>query len=96
MLVGMKLKLLKIVSAVVLTLSTGAVAVACGDGELGEECDAVGKGDGECEDGLVCARDSNGALLCLLLCEGDAQCPTDRSCNGIEGTSVKACRLKTK
>jgi hypothetical protein len=90
------MKLPRILSAVLLTLSLGGLAVACGDAEQGEACDVIGKGDGECEDGLICARETGGAVVCLRQCKDSAECGTDRECNGIEGTSAKACRLKIK
>jgi hypothetical protein len=90
-----RMKLTKIVSAILLTLSLGGLAAACGDAELGEKCEELGKGDGECEDGLICAKETGGAVVCLKLCSDSAQCDADRECNGIEGTNAKACRLKT-
>ena len=89
------MSLRRIASAIALTLFTGSLAVACGDGELGESCDTAGKTDGECEDGLVCGKDTSGALLCLKTCADSTACSSDRECNGVEGTNIKACRLKT-
>ena len=93
MMPGMRLS--SLFSAVLLTLSLGAVAAACSDAELGEKCEDLGKTD-ECEDGLVCGKETGGAIICMQTCSDNAQCPADRECNGIEGTSTKACRLKTK
>lgn len=92
MIPGMKVH--KIVSALFLIVFTGALAAACSDAELGEKCEDVGKTD-ECEDGLICGADTGGAVVCLKLCAEDTQCPADRECNGVSGTNVKACRLKT-
>jgi len=84
----------KLLSALFLVTSLGAVAIACSDAELGEKCEDQGKTD-ECEDGLICGKDTGGAIVCLKTCTDSTQCPADRECNGVEGTSTKACRLKT-
>jgi len=67
-------------------------AVACGDAEIGEECDEVGSSD-ECEDGAICTNEETGAV-CRAICTDDAQCPADHECNGISGTNVKSCQPK--
>jgi hypothetical protein len=79
-----------------LLLVLGALALGCGKAALGEECEEAGKTEDECESGGVCGKDTNGALVCLKVCAADTDCSADRACNGVEGTSTKGCRLKTK
>ncbi len=70
--------------------------LACsGEHDLGEQCEESGKTDGECESGGVCSPDTAGALRCLKICVEQTDCPADQECNGVEGSSLKACRLKT-
>lgn len=72
------------------------VAGCGGEGDIGEECDASGATEGECVGGLICgkASDSSDVLVCLRLCADQDECASDEDCNGIEGTSLKGCRLK--
>lgn len=51
--------------------------------------------DEECPGGSVCATNS-GKLLCSETCQTQADCRADYECNGVTGSSVKACRPKTK
>jgi len=67
-------------------------AGACGDAEIGEECDDVGSTD-ECEDGAICTNEETGSV-CRALCTDDTQCPETQACNGISGTNVKSCQPK--
>lgn len=70
--------------------------VACSsESKLGEACDESGKTEGECEAGGVCGKDGNGAITCLKVCTEQANCGAERECNGVEGTNVKGCRLKS-
>jgi hypothetical protein len=64
--------------------------VACGDADIGEECDETGDTD-ECVDGAVCTNDGEGAV-CRALCVEQEDCPDDEACNGISGTSLKSCQ----
>lgn len=71
--------------------------LACSsEGDVGESCDALGQGSGECKSGLVCAIPGPGAVgpACMPLCLRDEDCRPDQECNGISGTNVKACRFK--
>lgn len=49
--------------------------------------------DEECPGGSVCAAHS-GRLLCSTVCETKEDCRADYECNGITGSSIKACRPK--
>jgi hypothetical protein len=72
------------------------VVLACGgEGDIGEPCDERGKTDGECKSGAVCGTDTGGALRCLKICAEQANCLADQECNGVEGTNLKACRIKS-
>jgi hypothetical protein len=80
--------------AVLLILGT---VVACGDGDIGEDCDEEGVVGGECVDGAVCGkRDSQtaGGLVCLKQCTTQADCGSGEDCNGVGSTSLKGCRAK--
>ena len=72
-------------------------APACGgEAELGEECAESGVEDGECTDGAICGKssDAEDALRCLKVCNVKEDCASAEDCNGVEGSSVKGCRLK--
>ena len=74
-------------------LFVGLVA-ACADGDLGESCDESGVVDGECDDGLVCGKksDDSNDLFCLKQCSAQSDCAGNEDCNGVSGSSLKACR----
>ena len=70
---------------------------ACGsEGAVGDACGESGAEAGECEEGAVCGKqsDDSEALECLVVCKGDGDCPADRACKGVSGTSIKGCRDK--
>jgi hypothetical protein len=72
-----------------------AFVLACsGESKLGEECDELGKTEDVCESGSVCGKQTGGAVVCLKQCADDANCASTEGCNGVEGTNIKACRLK--
>ena len=48
----------------------------------------------ECLGDAICGKDTDGGIECIQVCNDKAECPADRDCNGVEGTSVKGCRLK--
>ncbi|MCC6552571.1 MAG: hypothetical protein IT372_06040 [Polyangiaceae bacterium] len=85
---------------VFLGLLAGALsALGCGgEAAQGEECDEAGGEADVCEEGSVCGKHDGASeeLVCLKICTDDAQCASDESCNGVEGTSTKGCRLKDK
>lgn len=71
-----------------------ALAAACAsDGAVGDACDKAGTADG-CESGAICANDANGNNYCRKTCTDQAQCSAVESCNGISGSSTKACQPK--
>src|SRR5688572_29484685 len=48
----------------------------------------------DCPGGTVCA--SHGTqLLCSMVCQNQENCREQYECNGITGSSIKACRPKT-
>jgi hypothetical protein len=66
------------------------------EAERGEVCEEAGAQEGECTEGNVCGKETDTSeLKCLQVCTDQAQCPTGLECNGVEGSSVKACRLKS-
>jgi hypothetical protein len=71
--------------ALVLALVSG-----CGSAEIGEECDDVGESD-ECEDGAICTNEASGGV-CRAVCNETTDCPSNHTCNGVSGTSVKSCQ----
>jgi hypothetical protein len=77
--------------ALLLVLSSTACS---SEAKLGESCDEPGKTEDVCESGGICGKDTDGATRCLKLCSSDTDCPTERACNGVEGSSAKGCRLK--
>jgi hypothetical protein len=67
---------------------------ACSGGsKIGESCTKTGA-TSECVEGAVCSKDTGGAVKCLKLCTAQTDCSGAESCNGVEGSSLKACRLK--
>lgn len=73
-----------------------SVAACSSEGKVGESCEESGKTDGECESGAVCGKDTDDSQICLQICSVQADCGGDKDCNGVEGSSLKACRLKEK
>lgn len=70
--------------------------VACGGGDaaLGEECGESGA-DGECAEGGICGKsDSHDALQCIKICTDQTDCAAGEECNGVDGSSIKGCRIK--
>ena len=65
-------------------------AVACDDGDIGEECGEPGEMD-ECVDGAICTNEGEGAF-CRALCKEQEDCPDDESCNGVSDTKLKSCQ----
>jgi hypothetical protein len=87
-----RMRLTKLVFAGLLLAIPAAVA-ACGKNSLGDPCEHLADPD-ECEDGSICAKELNGENVCLKVCASDADCSSDRACNGVTSTNVKACRKK--
>lgn len=76
-------------------LAVGMVGLlACGGGaDVGEACDTPGNRD-ECVEDAVCDKLDDGDVQCLLLCVDKEDCPEDFDCNGVSGSSLKACHPK--
>ena len=69
------------------------VLAGCGGGaKIGESCSVEGA-TSECEDGAVCDKDKAGPQ-CLKICVETTDCPSTYECNGVSGSSIKACHLK--
>ena len=63
---------------------------------MGEECEEVGKVDGECEDNAICTKPSDTAApVCLKQCIDQSGCAATEACNGVSGSNIKACYPKT-
>lgn len=76
-------------SALILGLAS---LVAC-TGELGEGCDEEGRVSGECDEGLVCGRQTNATeLTCLKQCNAQTDCGEGEVCSGVGQGSLTACR----
>jgi len=48
----------------------------------------------ECPDGSICDELAGQAMRCVKLCEIQSDCRADLSCNGVTGSSFKACKPK--
>ena len=63
----------------------------CGGGGEGDSCSTSNSTD-ECDDGLVCTKETK-ATVCRLLCDNPAiECRMGTTCNGISGGSHKSCQ----
>jgi hypothetical protein len=72
-----------------LTCETGAAAGYCT-----KACTTPGSTDG-CPDGSICDAIIGTAMSCVKICkEGGGECRSDQSCNGVTGSSTKACKPK--
>jgi hypothetical protein len=78
-----------------LLASAALLQAACGDSEIGEACETPGETD-ECVDGAVCIQAVSGQdPTCFKICDSDTDCnTTTESCNGVQGSNLKACRIK--
>jgi hypothetical protein len=74
----------------VLAVASLFLVTACGDPEVGEECEEVGSAS-ECEDGAVCTN-TGGERICRARCTEQEQCPPGYACNGVSGTNSKSCQ----
>jgi hypothetical protein len=66
------------------------LVTACGDPDIGEECDDAGSST-ECEDGAICTNE-NGKAICRAGCVEQEDCPAGYACNGVSGTNLKSCQ----
>jgi hypothetical protein len=100
----MKRTLLAVVGVVLVMAACGTTARP-----IGEACVVEGATAGECESGAICGKDPNDVLACLKICDygstADAgktdagaapSCSADQECNGVSGSTIKACRDKKK
>jgi hypothetical protein len=71
-----------------------ALGVACSGGKaIGETCTSEGS-TSECESSAVCAKDTSDVIKCLKVCVDKSACGATEECNGVTGSSIKACRIK--
>ncbi len=86
---------MKLVVSFLICLGSASLTACGGEGALGDACGESGA-EGECEDGAVCAKESDASdeLVCLKVCTDQDDCDGDEECNGVDGTNVKGCRLK--
>jgi hypothetical protein len=89
--------MLKVGLGVMVLVCLGVLLPACGGAEIGEACETRGA-QNECVDGAICDLDGTDAAdpVCLKLCTEQADCAADEDCNGVSGSSLKACTAKTK
>jgi hypothetical protein len=69
--------------------------VACGSGDIGEECEEEGRVGGECVDGAVCGKKDSlteGSLVCLKQCSSNNDCGGGQACGAVGASSLKGCR----
>lgn len=74
----------------VFALASVFLVTACGDPEIGEECDDPGSSI-ECEHGAVCTT-QHGQSICRARCVEQEDCPPAYACNGVTGTNLKSCQ----
>ena len=66
--------------------------VACGRGDIGEDCNHEGRVGSDCVDGAVCGRKAaGGGLVCLKQCSVSSDCGTGEECRSVVGTSLRGC-----
>lgn len=75
-----------------LLLTAAAPLAACDKPGLGEACTTSNSTD-ECQDGLVCTKESSGTV-CRQSCTLQDSCPMGTACNGVSGGSEKSCQPK--
>ena len=88
------MKPLKVLALTTLAGLSIVLAAACGgDGALiGEACTTAGS-ETECVDGAVCDTVDT-TVVCLEICTDQADCAANEACNGVSGSSLKACHPK--
>ena len=64
-----------------------------GGGYCTRDCTEPGQ-VAECPDGAVCDELAGQAMRCVRRCEVQSDCRPDLSCNGITGSTFKACKPK--
>ena len=63
-------------------------------GYCSQLCTAPGQ-QAECPDEAICDAIGNVTNICVRICKDNgAECRSDQSCNGVTGTSIKACKPK--
>ena len=54
-------------------------------------CTRLGQ-QAECPDDAVCDAIGNVTNVCVRVCTDSSDCRSDQNCNGVTGTSIKACK----
>ncbi len=86
----------------VITLGALFVLVACGPGEIGDECQG-GAATNDCVDGAFCTqmpdeslepvdRPNSGIYVCRAVCDSNSQCEDGFVCLRAEGSMVSTCQ----
>lgn len=88
-------------------LNVGAMCTASGGCDEGLTCETAAAGGyctqactmpgstDECPEGSICDAIIGTAMSCVKICKEDGgECRSDQSCNGITGSSTKACKPK--
>jgi hypothetical protein len=74
-----------------------ASLVACGKGDIGEDCSEDGKSGGQCVADAVCGhKDSikDGSLVCLKQCRSIADCGKGEVCGATGSPNLSGCRAQ--
>jgi hypothetical protein len=86
---------IRVFTTLIVATAFAATPACSSESALGEACDEIGKTEDVCEAGGVCGKNTSGAVMCLKICTDSTGCAADEECNGVEGTNVKGCRLKS-
>jgi len=86
--------------------NVGATCTASEGCDPGLQCDATADGGycttgcstqgstSECPDQSVCDSFAGGPKECFRICTVQADCRADQECNGLTGSTIKACKPK--
>lgn len=86
--------MMKNMLSALLLVCLGILVPACAS-DVGESCATKGSTD-ECVDGAVCELKgtSDSEPVCLKICDDSSECAATEDCNGVTGSSLKACTPK--
>jgi hypothetical protein len=76
-----------------LAVFLSAALVACGGhpgGTVGDSCGDPGSSS-ECQNDEICDNTDDGGTYCLRICTDHIDCAENERCNGVTGSSRKAC-----
>ena len=80
----------------------GLSAMACGPGEVGQNCAGAATED-NCVDGAICTPDRSDSTeptsspngdtaTCRTICESNLQCDGDMTCRRVSGSMLSSCQ----